>query len=213
MHPYVFHDISESGNVDAIGLYQDRGIHLNFELGQLGPFRLVVSPYAKVFGGAGADNATAVSTTLASAANALSTTFVTASDVSNNVSAGLFWTIGTEETGNTFYHDNERVKPLSASTTTITFNGQAENGGFRFDHAAGASVRNADSVYTVLYAGPASAVKLYDPGTGPYGKFVEPHVTGNLNQWVTAGYKFYGGYGRISENRVLRGEYSTSYEA
>jgi hypothetical protein len=32
MHPKVFHDISESGNVDAIGTYQEKGIHLNFEL-------------------------------------------------------------------------------------------------------------------------------------------------------------------------------------
>ena len=34
MHPYLFHDISESGNVNDIGLYQDMGIHLNWELGQ-----------------------------------------------------------------------------------------------------------------------------------------------------------------------------------
>jgi len=213
MHPYLFHDISESGNVNDIGLYQNQGIHLNFELGSLGPFRLVVSPYAKVFGGAGIDNGTAVATTLASAANALATTFVTAADVSANVAVGLHWTVGTEETGTTFYHDNEQISTLSASTTTITFNGQAENGGFRFDHASGAAVRNADSVYTVLYAGPSSAVKLYDPGIGEWGKFVEPHVTGNLDQFVTAGWKFYGGYGLISQNRILRGEYSTSYEA
>lgn len=213
MHPYVFHDISESGNVNDIGLYQDRGIHLNFELGALGPFRLIVSPYAKVFGGAGADNGTSVATTLASAASALGTTFVTAGDVSANVAVGLHWTVGTEETANTFYHDNEMIKPLSASTTTITFNGAAENGGFRYDHASGTAVRNADSVYTVLFGGPSSAVKLYDPGTGEWGEFVQPHVKGNLNQFATAGWKFYGGYGLISQNRVLRGEYSTSYEA
>ena len=173
----------------------------------------MVSPYAKVFGSAGSANGTAVATTLASAASALGTTLVTASDVSANVAVGLFWTVGTIETSTTFYHDNEFIKPLSASTTTITFNGQAENGGLRFDHAAAKTVSNADSVYTILYAGPASAVKVYDPGTGPYGQFVEPHVTGNLNQWMTAGYKFYGGYGLIGQNRVLRGEYTTSYEA
>lgn len=213
MHPYLFHDISESGNVNDIGLYQERGIHLNFELGSVGPFRLIVSPYAKVFGGAGADNATNVATTLNGAANALATTFVTASDVSANVAVGLHWTIGTEETGSTFYHTNEQIKTLSASTVTITFNGQAENGGFRFDHASGEAVRNADSVYTILYGGPGSGVKLYDPGTGEFGAFVQPHVTGALNQFTVAGWKFYGGYGLISQNRILRGEYSTSYEA
>lgn len=213
MHPYVYHDVMESGNVDSIGLYQDMGIHLNYELAKIGPFRMVVSPYAKVFGGAGIDNGTAVATTLASAANALATTFVTAADVSANVAVGLHWTVGTEETSTTFYHTNEMIKPLSASTTTITFVGPSENGGFRYDHASGTAVRNADSVYTVLFGGPASAVKLYDPGTGEFGEFVQPHTTGNLNQFITAGWKFYGGYGLISQNRVLRGEYSTSYEA
>src|SRR3990172_298853 len=71
MHPYPFHDIRESGNVDSIGLYQDAGIHLNFELGKIGPFRLVVSPFAKVFGSAGANNATDVDTTLGAATNPL----------------------------------------------------------------------------------------------------------------------------------------------
>ena len=71
MHPFVFHDIRESGNVDAIGTYQQAGIHLNFELGKIGPFRLVVSPWAKTFYGAGIDCASTVDTTLAVAATAL----------------------------------------------------------------------------------------------------------------------------------------------
>src|SRR3989304_899105 len=103
MHPFVFHDICESGNVDAIGTYINQGIHLNFELGQIGPFRLVVSPYAKVFGGVGANNATDVDTTLNGATDPLATTIVTAADVSANVAVGLLWTVGTLETGNTFY--------------------------------------------------------------------------------------------------------------
>src|SRR4030067_134621 len=41
MSPEPFHDIRESGNVDAIGTYQDAGIHLNFALGKLAPFRLI----------------------------------------------------------------------------------------------------------------------------------------------------------------------------
>lgn len=211
MHPYVFHDIRESGNVDAIGTYQDMGIHLNFELGKVGPFRLVVSPWAKVFGGAGADNASNVATTLAAAENALDTVISVAADT--NIAAGQWLTIGTEETGNTHYPTNERVKVASISGTDVTIIGEGANGGLRFDHALGAAVRNADSVYTIVYGGPASLAKLYATEIGEYGQVVGPKRTGNLDQFVTLGWKFYGGYGRIAENRVVRGEYSTSFEA
>ena len=212
MHPYVFHDISEGGNVNDIGIYQDKGIHLNFELGQLGPFRLVVSPWAKVFGGAGNDFGTNVATTLGSAANALATTIVTADDVSANIAQGELWTIGTEETANTFYPTNERVKVLSASTTTLTIIGEGPNGGLRFDHAAGAAVRNAYSVYTVVFGGPQSLVKVYADDVGEYGKVGDPKVSGLLDQFNTLGWKYYGGYGRIAENRLMRFECGTSYE-
>ena len=215
MHPFLFHDISESGNVDSIGLYQDAGIHLAFELGKVGPFRLVVSPYAKVFGGAGANNATDVDTTLGAATNPLATTFTTAADVSANVAVGLMWTIGTEETDSTtFYPTNERIKPLTASTTTISaFIGEGENGGLRFAHASGAAVRNADSAYTIVFGGPSSLVKLFAPEVGEFGQVVGPKKEGLLDQWASVGWKFYGGYSRLTDNRVLRGEFSTSYEA
>lgn len=213
MHPYVWGDICESGNYEAIGIYQDRGIHLNFEAGQIGSFRVVSHAYAKVFGGAGADNGTSVAGTLASANSPLDLTLTTSSDHSANIAYGLLWTVGTEETANTFYPTNERVKVLSASTVTLTVNGEGENGGMRFAHAASTAVRNADSAYTICFAGPQSLVKLYDPGVGEFGQFVEPHVTGNLNQFTTAGWKFYGGYGRVRENSLLRYECSTSYEA
>lgn len=213
MHDYPFHDICESGNVDTIGTYQDMGIHLNFELGQIGPFRLVVSPFAKVFGAAGADNGTAVATTLASAATALATTFVTAADVSANVAVGEYWWVGTEETANTFYPTNEPVKPLSASTVTITAIGQAENGGLRFDHAIGEAVRNADSVYPIVFGGPESLVKVYATDTGAFGKVVGPKVSGLVDQFNTLGWKYFGTYARFRENSLLRYECSTSYEA
>lgn len=213
MHPFVFHDISESGNVDSIGIYLDKGIHLNWEMGKIGPFRLVVSAYAKVFGGAGIDNGTNVATTLSVAENALDKTIVTAADVSANITAGLLWTIGTEETGATIYPTNERVKVLSAATTTLTINGEGENGGLRFDHAAGTAVRNADSVYTVVFGGPGSIVKEYAPSVGEFGQVVGPKLSGLVNQFASVGWKWYGGYGRLRENSLLRFECSTSYEA
>src|SRR3972149_3833472 len=53
MHPAAFHDIREDGNVQNVGIYQDKGIILNYELGSIGPFALVSSAWAKGFGGAG----------------------------------------------------------------------------------------------------------------------------------------------------------------
>ena len=213
MAPEVFHDISESGNVDSIGLYQDQGIHLNFELGQVGPFRLVVSPWAKVFGAAGIDNATACTTTLGAAANRLATTITTADDKATESASGDWIWIGTEETGSTNYPTNEPVKVVSASTTTLTILGSGPNGGLMYDHANGVAVRNADSVYTIVFGGPQSLVKVYAEDVGEYGDIVGPKVQGLLDQFASLGWKYYGNYGRISQHRLLRHECSTSYEA
>jgi len=212
MHPFNFHDISESGNVDAIGQYQDKGIHIKFELGQLGPFRLVVSPFAKVFGGAGADFDTVVATTTANAVNALAKTIVTSADVSADIADGELWTIGTEETGSTFYPTNERFKVLSAATTTLTILGEGPNGGLRFDHDSGVAIRNAYSVYPIIFGGPESLVKVYAQDVGEFGQIVGPKTSGVLDQFETLGWKYYGGYGRVAENRLLRFECGTSYE-
>ena len=212
MHPFVFHDISESGNVSAIGDLAQPSIHLNWELGAIGRFRLLSSPYAKVFGGAGMDNATSLADTLDGAHTALGGTVTTAS-TSTNGTSGLFTWVGTEETSTTFYANNEPVKVISSSTPVLTILGQGSNGGLRFDHASGVAVRNADSVYPVLFAGPYSLVKVFATDTGPDGEIVGPKVTGVLDQFHTLGWKFYGGYGRVSENYLLRAEFSTSYEA
>jgi hypothetical protein len=213
MHPYVFHDISESGNVDAIGTYQDKGIHLNFELGQVGPFRLVVSPYAKVFFSAGADNASNGATTFGAATDPLATSFTTAADISSAATT-VPWTLGTEETANVFYPTNEQVMVNTVTTTTISaLVGQAENGGLRFAHAATDAVRNADSVYTIAFGGPGSLVKVFAPEVGEFGEVVGPKESGLANQFTSIAWKFYGGYARLTDNMILRGEYSTSYEA
>jgi hypothetical protein len=48
---------------------------------------------------------------------------------------------------------------------------------------------------------------------GEYGQVVGPKVEGLLDQFTSVGWKFYGGYARLSENRLMRYECSTSYEA
>jgi hypothetical protein len=205
MHPKVFHDISESGNVDAIGTYQEKGIHLNFELAQIGPFRLVVSPNAKVFFGAASANANTFVTDLATATSPLNTAF-TLTDTPTNATAcfNVPFTVGTIETGDTHYPTNEQIVISSAVTDTVcdVFVGTGENGGLRFARTTSDTVVNHDSAYTIVLGGPASIYKLYAPSVGEFGA-----VVGSV------AWKWYGNYGRLTENLLLRGEFSTSYEA
>jgi N4-gp56 family major capsid protein len=218
MHPYVYHDISESGNVNAIGAFQNSSIHLNWELGQIGRFRLLSSPYAKVFGAAGADNASNWADLLGAAVTPLATTY-TSTNTATNSAYGLFNWVGSEETSTltdagTFYPKNEPVKYVSGSTgTSVTIIGQGSNGGFKYSHTTSEYARNADSVYPVLFAGPKSLVKVFATNVGENGMTVGPKVDGLLDQFNSLGWKYYGGYGIISQNYLLRFECSTSYEA
>ena len=213
MAPEPWHDICESGNVDAIGTYQDKGIHLNFELGQIGPFRLVVSPFAKVFMGVGATNASSCVSTLSTATSKLATSFTAATDQSGTAIT-VPWTIGSVETGNIHYPENEQIMVTTFSSSLVTgFVGTGENGGLRFAHAAGSTLVNRDSVYTIVFGGPESLYKLYAPEVGEFGEVVGPKKWGLADQWTSIAWKFYGGYGRLTENLLVRGEYSTSYEA
>ena len=90
--------------------------------------------------------------------------------------------------------------------------GSGSNGGLRYDHATGVAVRNADSVYPVAYGGPNSLVKMYAPDVGEFGDIVIKKQ-GMLDQFFSVGWKFYGNYGLIAENRLARGEYSSSADA
>jgi hypothetical protein len=170
-----------------------------------------VPKWAKVFGGAGADNGSNAATTLSAAANKLATTIVVAS--ATNLTSGRYITIGTEETGSTLYETNERVRVISASGTTITIHGKGANGGLRFDHASGVAVRNADGVYPVVYGSSGSLKKWWSPSVGPYGMLIEPYESGNLRQWENTGWKWYGAYARIVETHLIRGEYASSLDA
>lgn len=214
MHPYAFHDIRLGGNVVSVAQYQDKGIILNFELGQVGPFKLIVTPWAKVFWGAGAANASAIETTLAASATAnlaLAKTIEVAD--ATNIDQGDSLLVGTHETGNTHYETNERVVVQSVSGTTITIIGEGANGGLRFDHAVGEAVSNDDSVFPVVFGGPASLAKLYDSGVGEYGTIVGPKLDGIVDQFATVGWKWYGNYGRWVESWLIRGEFASSLEA
>lgn len=209
----AYHDLRTSGNVIEVSKYQQGQNILKWELASLGPFKLMGSPFAKTFGAAGADNATSVATTLNGAVNALSRTIVTAGDVSANIAAGRVWWIGTEETGDTHHSTNEPVTIASEDGTTLTITGGAENGGLLYDHPTGTSVRNADSVYPILFGGPESMAKIYYTETGEYGQALDPEIVGKAKQWVEIVWKFYGNYGILSQNKLWRAEVASSMDA
>ena len=213
-HTDLNYDLIENNNILAIAEYQDKEILFTGEIGQLANFKIVFSPWAKVFGGAGADGDSNVNTTTSAALARLAATMTVAAGT--NMVTNQWLTIGTEETGSTFYPTNERVRTKSdytAASTTVTFVGEGANGGLRFAHDSGVAVRNADNVYPVAYGSPRSLVKVYSREIGPYPILIGPKVDGILNQFKTLGYKWHGNYGRITEAHIIRGEYACSLQA
>ena len=82
--PDAYVDLVLGGNVISALQYQDKQALFNGEIGELGGFRIIVSPYAKVFGGAGATNGGGdAAYTLGAAANALAES-LSAADIAEN---------------------------------------------------------------------------------------------------------------------------------
>ncbi|GAG08139.1 unnamed protein product [marine sediment metagenome] len=124
------------------------------------------------------------------------------------------WTLGILETANTHYPHNEQVMVGTVTTDCVSaFVGTGENGGMRYAHTNSDTIVNADSVYTIVFGGPESLYKLYAPSVGEFGEVVGPKTSGLAEQFSSIAWKFYGGYGRLTENLLVRGEFSTSYEA
>jgi len=211
MHPFAHADLRADTPILTTGEYQKANIILKHELGELGPFKLIVTPNAKMFYAGGAANGSAIETTLNGSVNALAKTIVVASAA--NIDVGDFVMIGTHETGDTHYPTNERVQVVSVVSTTIGVSGSGNNGGLRYDHASGVAVSNDDSVASVVFGGPKSLAKVYDPMVGEYGEVLPPDRVGALKHIYQLGWKWYGNYSRWNESYLLRREVSVSADA
>jgi len=211
MHPFAFQDLMQDAVILAVGEYQDKNMILNYELGELNGFSIVVNPWAKAFWGAGAANATNIATTLAADAKALALTITVASGTS--IAAGQRLAIGTVESGSTFCPTTETVIVASIASTTVTLIGEGENGGLKYDHLSGETVKNSDNVFPVTFGGPESLAKVYDTEVGEFGQIVGPKKDGLVDQFTTLAWKWYGNYGIIANNRILRTEVSSSMDA
>jgi N4-gp56 family major capsid protein len=210
-NPFVVHDVVTTADIVNVAQYQKGAMIMNHELGKLGMFRIISSGFSKIFYGAGDAHTTDVDTTLASAANALSTTIVVT--INTNIAAGQWLNIiEAKESSSTFYPHNERVKVSSVSGTTITIVGEGDNGGLRFDHAALAVVNHDDSVHTMLFGTRGSLVKVWAPSIGQYGDVVLKKQ-GLANQWDSIAWLHWGGYGRTAEKYLYRWEGSVLEES
>jgi len=214
-HPALHGDLRNSGTITSVAQYQRPEIALNWELGEIGPFKLIISPFAHVFIGQGVAATSTFSSTTAATIAPLDKTFTTSSttNIAYNQPASKLNFIDNAESGSTLYFNNERAEWVSDSSSTVTINGEAVNGGFRFAHASGITITNNDSVYPVVYGYPGSLVCVYDNQLGRYAVNLPPERVGTLKQWQQIPWKYYGGYGRPIETRLVRGEYSSSTEA
>jgi hypothetical protein len=213
IHPFALQDLVINDSVMlAVGQYQKAEMILNFELGEMNGFSIVSSAWAKVFWGAGAANASAVNTTISADVKALDKTITVAS--ATNITVGKrIHLLAAVETAGTMYLTNESFIVTSVVSTTIGIVGEGENGGARYDHLAGELVKNTDSVYPCVFGGPESVGKVYDTEVGEYGQIVGPKISGLADQFTSLAWKWYGGFGLIADNRIIRTEVSSSMEA
>lgn len=207
----VMKDILEDSVIQAIGSYQKGEILLQGEIGTIGGIKIVTTHWAKRFYGVGT-SASSISTTLSSAKAAGATTISLASDTS--VAVGQWLTISSGaadfETSTTEYPQNELVYVASGSASPWTIIGSGANGGLRYAHISGAGVKDNDTVHAVCFYGKNGIGKVYSPDTGAMGKVLPPKTTGLLDQFQAFPWKWFGGYGRPAENRLLRYEVATS---
>lgn len=206
-HP-VLKDILEDSVVQALASYQKGEIILNGEIGTLGGVKIVVTNWAKRFYGAGAANDSIATTVATTAIVPGATTFRAAADTS--ISVGDWLTFGSIESSTTEYPETELVQVVSGSSSPFTITGGGANGGFKFAHAIGDSIKDNDTVHAVCFYGAKSIGKVFSPDTGNLGKVLPPKTTGMLDQFLTLPWKWFGGYNRTAENRMLRVEVATS---
>lgn len=217
IHPFVLYDLIQNKNIQTLAQYSHPELLFNGELAYYMSVRIVVSANAKVFYGAGAANASPISTTNSQAINVGDTTInLTAG---TNVAVGQWLAIqdGTEP-GNTWFDTNELFYVTNAASTTAPVGFMLDpgpsvgtnEGGARYAHAALKTVTNAANVYPIPVLGPNSITKICSSFTGPYGETVVTGPFDRLGRFLTFGWYALLGYARTLNGWLLRGEVGSS---
>jgi N4-gp56 family major capsid protein len=204
----VLKDILEDSVIQAIGSYQKGEILLNGEIGSIAGSKIVVTNWSKRFYGAGAANDSIATTVATTAIVPGDVTFAAAADTS--ISVGDWLTFGSIESSTTEYPETELVQLVGGSSGAWQIVGGGSNGGFKFAHAIGDSIKDNDTVHAVCFYGKNSIGKVFAPDTGALGKVLPPKTTGMLDQFMSLPWKAFVGYARVAENRMRRLEVATS---
>jgi N4-gp56 family major capsid protein len=214
MSRQAYLDQVEDGNIILLGEYGSVPFNLlNGEIGaHIAGVRLIVSDFAKVFHGAGASG-TASSKTLTTEHAAGTTTLGTTSALST-ASKNTYMTVGAVEA--TGADNNPTVETVfvtgGTGTTSVTIIGGGPNGGLLYVHSSAEYVQQAEQVHASVFFGAEALGFVYtnDDGLGPDGVIYPPEVTGLAKQFNTLAWKGFWGFGRISENRLVRFEHAVT---
>lgn len=216
-HPFVLYDLIQNKNIQTLAQYSHPELLFNGELAYYMSVRMVVSANAKVFFGAGANNASAVNTTLSSSVSVGDTTLNLAAGT--NVANGQWLAVQDgSEPGNTWFDTNELFYVTDATTTTAPVGFMLDpgpavgsnEGGARYAHASGKTITNKANVYPLPIFGPNSITKICSSFTGPFGETVVTGPFDRLGRFLTFGWYALLGYARTLNGWILRGEVGSS---
>jgi len=205
MRNAVIADLAENSSIILLGQYRDNAPEtvLMGEVGQhVSGVRLIASNNAKIFQGAGALVNVSSAEPLANAIVAGGTSMTLSSGLTSG--ARGYAALGTIESPGNGEQVNVENIYIESSGTASTIAGGAPNGGIIFDHSSDTAVTPAHQVHAVVIFGAESLYKVHGSEMGPNPQLLPPKVDGLLDQWDSAQWRWYGGFGVAAQNRLYR---------
>ena len=206
MRNAIIADLAENSSIILLGQYRDSAPEtvLMGEIGaHMSGIRLIVSDNAKIFHGAGSTANFACSTAnLSSAVSAGGTSMSVGTAISSGT--GTYLTVGTRETTANGEQTNVETVYVAAVSSGMDLIGGAPNGGLIYDHSSATPVGGHNQVHAVVVFGAKSLMKVHAADIGANPQLLPPKVDGLLDQWDSAQWRWYGGFGRWAENRLYR---------
>jgi hypothetical protein len=204
MRNAVIADLAENSSIILLGQYRDSAPETVL-MGEVGAHvsgvRLIVSDYAKIFHGGG--STLVVSSDNTANANVAGETSIAVSTALSS-GTGTYLTLGTRETTANGEQTNVETIWTPAVGTSMAIAGGAPNGGLVYDHSSDTPVGGYNQVHAVVIMGAKALAKVHDGAIGANPQLLPPKVDGLLDQWDSAQWRWYGGFGRWAENRLYR---------
>jgi hypothetical protein len=201
----VIADLAENSSIILLGQYRDSAPETVL-MGEVGSHvsgvRLITSDWAKIFHGGGS-TFTVSSDNLANAVLAGGTTIEVSTALTSGT-GGQYLTLGPRET--TAAGESVLTETIYAASSgvAIAITGGAPNGGMVYDHSSDTVIGGYNQVHAVVVVGAKSLMKVYDAGIGLNPQLLPPKVDGLVDQWDSAQWRWYGGFGVWAQNRLYR---------